>query len=131
MLFGTIANIRDLDQHLKNFRELLKPRGLLIFNHPDADAPIFKYLYRSRSWMFAPSVNCFLSHRGCAAALERAGFALMNTRRDKQRPSLQKLPHHAGLGALLGPLKRLGNIPLPLTLPIPGVRLVMARSLST
>jgi SAM-dependent methyltransferase len=129
ILLGTIGNLQNLHQYLIRFRKLLKHTGLLIFNYTDAESPIVKYLYRSKLWMFSPSVNCFMSNKGCRAALDQAGFHLVSICNDKQRPSLQKLLNHARLNFALPLLKffRLEHISLPIAMPIPSVKLVKAK----
>lgn len=128
ILLGTIGNLQNITQYLKKFRELLVEDGLLIFNFVDANSPIVKYVYRSKFWMFAPSINCFMTCKGCSTVLEQAGFRIKTIRQDMQRPSLQKLFNHARITAFLPLLKSIGldRAALPFSLPIPSVKLVKA-----
>lgn len=129
ILLGTIGNLQNLPKYLKLFHELLKPNGLLFFNYPEADSPIVKYLYRSRFWMFTPSVDCFMSRKGCIEVLKGSGFQLLSIRPDIQRPSFQKFFNHARLNFLIPPFKRIGieRASLPFALPIPSIKLIKAR----
>ncbi len=128
MLFGTIGNLRNLDSSMRHFRHLLKSSGRLIFNFVDADSPVVRHVYRENFWMFTPSVSCFMTRLGCERALSRNGFRIVSMRHDRQRPSLQKLFHHARIDFLIPALKRLGiaGMSLPWSLPIPSIRFVEA-----
>jgi SAM-dependent methyltransferase len=129
LLLGTVSNLRDCVEHMDRFRQLLKDDGLLVFNYADADSWIAKHVYRSSYWMFSPTAYNFMTGRGVAALLRRTGFALVRSRTDRQSPSLQKLFKHAKLSALLPVLAVLGmeHASSPWRVPIPGVRLVVAR----
>jgi hypothetical protein len=128
-LLGTLSNLTDLPAALTRIRGLLRPGGVLVANFPAADSVVAR-LYGSRFWMFAPSASTFLSAAGCRRALERAGFHVIGTRTDRQMPSLRKLLTHAKLGSLVTILDRLGlaGAALPVPLPVPGIRLVVARA---
>ncbi len=129
ILFGTIGNLRNLPTYLNRFRILLKKEGFLIFNFVDAESPIVKYFYHARFWMYTASVHCFMSRRGCELALNSNGFRIVAMHPDKQRPSLQKLFHHARLGHLVPLLERLrlNKSSLPFSLPMPGINFVKAQ----
>ncbi|MEN6374691.1 MAG: class I SAM-dependent methyltransferase [Smithella sp.] len=128
ILLGTIGNLQNITKYLNKFSELLVDNGLLIFNFVDANSPIVKYLYRSKFWMFTPSINCFMTHRGCEAVLKQSGFSIKSIKSDMQKPSLQKLFNHARLTAFLPLINKLwlGKTSLPISLPIPSVKLVKA-----
>jgi len=128
ILFGTMGNLQRLHTYLLRFRELLAPAGILLFNFADAGSFTARHVYRSRFWMFTPSVNSFMSGDGCRIAMERAGFTIQTMRTDHQQPSLQKLLNHSGLRWGVPILKRLGmaGVILPVPLPIPSIRLVKA-----
>lgn len=128
MLFGTISNVGKLGQVLETIRGMLKPGGQLIFNFPDAGAFLVRYAYGRRFWMFTPSVANFMTLRGCETALVRAGFKVQTVSADVQRPSLRKLLKHAGLESLTPVAKWLGisDTILPVALPIPAIRFVVA-----
>jgi SAM-dependent methyltransferase len=127
LLFGTMSNLQDIPASVRRIRSLLKPGGTLIFNHPAADSLIAR-LYGTSHWMFMPSVNTFMTTKGCSEMLERAGFAIVEERTDRQMPSLQKLFNHAKLRGLLPLLERLGvsHAAVPFSFPVPGVRFVRA-----
>ena len=80
--------------------------------------------------MFAPSVNTFMTERGCQAALARAGFTVLRSRTDLQRPSLAKLVSHARLRVVLPLIDRLGlaRTSVPIRIPIPGVLIAWAKA---
>lgn len=81
--------------------------------------------------MFTPSMLTFMSTRGCRAALARSGFGTVAVTNDVQRPSLRKLAHHGRadrllhLAAVCAP--RIEEARLPFSIPVPTVRLVVAR----
>ena len=129
LLFGTISNLADLPRSLARIHRLLKSRGTLILNYPAADALVAR-IYGSRFWMFAPSVATFLSEQGCRTTLAHAGFTVLRSRTDRQRPSLSKLLNHARMHPVLSLLQRLGlaHRHLPFAIPIPGVRIVWAHT---
>jgi SAM-dependent methyltransferase len=133
LMFGSIANLPRLVESLERIRRLLSVHGLLVFNAPVANAWIVRYLYRSNFWMFAPSVNFLPTETGCRTALARAGFTVVMMRQDFQRPSLRKLLHHAKLDGVLALMKKVGleEAGLPISLPAPSVRFVVARSDAT
>ena len=128
VMLGTISAMADLDRQLRRIHALLKPGGMLLFNFPDAASPLVRYLYRSRSWMFAPSVSCFMTAEGCRRALTRAGFEVEKLARDWQQPSIAKLLLHAGLPRAARAAGRyVRGLAVPAPVPIPGVRFVRAR----
>jgi len=128
-LFGTLSNLTDLPDALRAIRARLRPGGVLVANYPAADSWTAR-AYGRRLWMFAPSASTILSATGCRRALERSGFHVVAERRDRQMPSVRKLLNHARARALLSVTDRLGisGATTPLPLPIPGVRLVIARA---
>jgi SAM-dependent methyltransferase len=128
LAMGTVSNLHDLPRALARVRELLAPGGFIVFNFPDADSAWVRLLYRERFWMFTPSVRTFMTTRGCAAALSRAGFRSVVISADRQRPSLRKLLHHGRAGMALRALSRVGlaNARAPFAFPVPSVRLVVA-----
>ncbi len=128
VLFGTIGNLKDPSSYFRRFRQLLKSTGFLIFNFVDADSPVVKYVYRTKFWMFTPSVSCFMTRRGCELALKENGFKIISIRNDRQRPSFQKFFNHARMSFLMPALKRLGmnTMSLAFSLPIPSIRFVKA-----
>lgn len=130
MFFGTIGNFRTLNHYFEKFKKLLKEDGVLVFNFVDADSMIVRYLFRARFWMFTPSVNCFMTRKGCELILKNAGFRIIEIRNDVQRPSFQKLFNHAKLSFLVPFFRLLGidKSPLPFSLPIPSVKLVYAKA---
>jgi SAM-dependent methyltransferase len=127
LLLGTISNLQNLPFALDCIRAMLKPNGILIFNYPDASSFVAK-LYGDQFWMFAPSVMSFMTVAGCCDVLSKHGFHVGRARYDVQRPSLGKLMRHAKLNYVLSifPQKWLSS-PLPLAIPVPGVRLVLAQ----
>jgi len=131
LMFGTISSLQGLEQRLARMRHWLKPDGLLVFNFPDAGSLIARF-YGSRFWMFSPTADTFMSARGCCALLRACGFEPALTLTDRQRPSLQKLFKHARLtpALRLAAALNLANKSLPFSLPIPVVKLVMARPAS-
>jgi SAM-dependent methyltransferase len=128
MMLGTVSNLQDLVRHLRHAATLLKPEGLLYFNVPVADSLIAR-MYGPKYWMFAPSVSNFLTRQGVSAALERAGFQMVSTRRDRQRPTLSKILGHARLQWVYPLAKRMGvgQLATPFSLPIPGVMVTWAK----
>lgn len=132
ILFGTIGNLQDIPRYLDRFHALLRDGGTLVFNFVDANSPVVRYIYRSNSWMFTPSINCFMSSKSCRTVLDRAGFRIISMRQDVQCPSLQKLFNHARMSAIIPLLERLnlGKAALPFSLPVPSVKLVKAVSCS-
>jgi SAM-dependent methyltransferase len=127
LLLGTISNLPRLNESLVRARRQLRPGGMLFFNFPAADSLVAR-LYGSRMWMFTPSVMQFMTQRGIATALDRAGFRIASCGTDRQAPSVGKILGHARLMRLYPVLDRLGLIDaiVPLALPIPGVRAVRA-----
>jgi SAM-dependent methyltransferase len=130
LAIGTVSNFRDLARCLARCRELLAPGGALVFNFPDADSRWVRLVYRDRSWMFTPSVSTFMTARGCIGAVSRAGFEGIRVAQDVQRPSLRKLLHHGRAGFLLRAMAGAGlaDARLPIALPAPSVRLLIARA---
>jgi len=128
LMFGTVSNLTALPCALERVRRLLRPEGSVLLNYPDA-AALVPRLYGTSFWMFAPSVNTFLTTAGLGQALRNAGLEELWHRTDRQRPSLGKLFNQARCGWALPLLDRLGlqSAPLPLSLPIPGVKLLRAR----
>ena len=129
LLLGTISNLSDIPASLERLRRLLAGGGVLVLNYPVADSVVAR-AYGSRFWMFAPSVNTFMTERGCRAALAHAGFAVLRSRTDFQRPSLAKLVSHARLRVVLPLIDRLGlaRTSVPIRIPIPGVRIAWAKA---
>lgn len=129
LILGTYPNLPELEVHLSQVRRLLRPRGLLYLNTPIADAFISR-LYGSHSWMFKPSVQQFPTARGCRLSLTRAGFELVRFRGDAQMPTLSKVLAHAQLRTFFPLAKSLGlaSCAPPFLLPIPGVRVALARA---
>jgi SAM-dependent methyltransferase len=128
LLLGTISNLPELPTQLQHIHGWLKPGGYLVANFPAANSLTAK-LYRRRYWMFAPTANTFYSAAGCRRAMENAGFAVTQLRRDVQQPSWQKLVTHSrlpGAARLLRSL-RLEKAILPWPLPVPGIRIVTAK----
>jgi SAM-dependent methyltransferase len=127
-LFGTISNLTDLADALRAIHAQLRPGGVLVANYPAADSWTAR-AYGRRLWMFAPSASTILTTDGCRRALERAGFRVAAERADRQMPSLRKVLNHTGASPLLSVVDRLGisNATIPMPLPIPGVRLAVAR----
>lgn len=128
MMLGTVSNLQHLDVHLEHAARLLKPAGHLYFNIPVADAVISR-LYGTKYWMFAPSVSNFLTRAGMAQALVQAGFRVVKSRRDRQRPTLSKLLGHARLQRLYPTVRKLGmgQWTTPFSIPIPGVMVTWAQ----
>ncbi|MDO8944528.1 MAG: class I SAM-dependent methyltransferase [Desulfobacterales bacterium] len=131
LMFGTVCNLPDLPEALAKVRMVLRPGGRLVLNLPAADSAVAR-LYRSKFWMFTPSVSTFMSIQGCRVALERAGLQVTRVRTDRQRPSMRKLLKHAGARGLLAALERIGLVGLtaPWPVPIPGVFLIHATAAS-
>lgn len=129
VLFGTISNLSDIPGAVGRIRRLLKPNGMLVANFPVAESAVAR-LYGASFWMFAPSVNTFMTNKGCATVLERGGFSILKSSTDFQAPSLHKLLNQAKFGALLPALDalRLGARSMPFRIPVPGVRIVWARA---
>lgn len=127
IMFGTISNLHKIVESLKRIYNLLKPSGVLILNHPSADSVIAS-IYGSYFWMYAPSVNTFMTSKGLHLALAQAGFHLSEYRTDVQMPSFEKLFKLSGMN-LFFPILRLlglGGKSLPFPLPIPGVKFAQA-----
>jgi hypothetical protein len=103
---------------------------LLVFNFPDAESLLVRAVYRHRFWMFTPSVRTFMSSRGCAKALYRAGFEIVRLEADVQRPSLAKLFKHARADFVLPLFRALGlaGAVFPVAFPVPAVRFVAAKT---
>ena len=129
ILMGTIGNLQNIPYYFNKFHELLVDGGLLIFNFVNADSPVVKYIYKSNFWMFSPSINCFMTTKGCRGALEQSGFHIETIHRDAQQPSLQKLLKHSRFTSVLPLLKLFGceRAIFPFSLPIPSVKLVKAK----
>ena len=128
LMFGTISNLGDIPASLVRLRQALRPSGTLVFNYPIADSSIAR-LYGKRYWMFAPSVNSFMTGAGCTAAVRAARLSPTRYRIDRQMPSFSKILNHARAGLLLPVFDKLGlgNQSLPFAIPVPGIRIVWAR----
>jgi SAM-dependent methyltransferase len=128
LLLGTISNLSEMPAQLLRIYGWLKPGGHLVANFPAADSLTAK-LYGRRYWMFAPTANTFYSTTGCQHAMENAGFAVTQLRRDVQQPSWQKIATHSRLPGAARLLKtlRLEKAILPWPLPVPGIRIVKAQ----
>jgi SAM-dependent methyltransferase len=126
---GTVSNFRRFDRCLAQISKLLKPGGIFMFNFPNADSPWVRWLYRENFWMYTPSAITFMTECGCLQALRRAGYKVLRVRVDRQRPSLTKLLQQGRMGSMLPVLRALGlsHAGIPFPIPIPAVRLVIAR----
>ena len=131
IMLGTFAALSTLHEQLLRVRSLLKPNGVFVCNFPDAASPVVRYLYRSRFWMFTPSVSCFMTVDGATRALHRAGFRVESVSPDVQRPSLFKLLSHANLRPLarIVDLAGIGGAGVPVLLP--SLKLLAARLMPT
>jgi SAM-dependent methyltransferase len=125
LMFGTICNLVDLPASLKKIGRMLHSDGHLVFNYPACNSWLSR-LYGKNFWMFTPSINAFLSDRGCDLVLNQCGFGILQRQQDWQQPSFSKLLKHARLEGLIRFLPR-GH--LPCSIPIPMVRQVIARKL--
>lgn len=123
VMLGTISNLQDLPRHLERIHQLLADGGILFFNMPEAGSWPAR-IYGHRFWMFAPSVSSFLTCKGVCTALDRAGFQIIRSRIDFQRPTLSKLMGHAGLHRLYALVNRSGlaSASFKRSLPIPGIK---------
>lgn len=126
ILLGTISNLQNLPFALDCINNMLKPNGIFIFNFPDSSSLVAR-LYGDRFWMFAPSVSSFMSVTGCCDLLAKHGFHVGRIRHDVQLPSIGKLLCHAKLNAVLSVLpQKWIKAPLPIAIPVPGVKFVYA-----
>ncbi len=129
MMFGTFSNFSSPAAYLRRIRSLLKADGILVFNFVDADSFSVRHVYGRRCWMFMPSVAYFPTERAIRMLLQATGFEVQTIRADRQRPSIDKLLRHGMLKGLADSpfLKPFRHITIPFSLPLPGVRLVVAR----
>jgi SAM-dependent methyltransferase len=132
MMFGTFSNFPTPLAHLRRVRDLLNADGVLVFNFVDADSFAVRHIYGKRCWMFMPSVAYFPTERAIRILLREAGFDIQTVRVDRQRPSIDKLLRHGMFRWLADSplLKRFRHITVPFSLPLPGIRLVVARPAS-
>ena len=130
VLMGTVSNLRFLNDSLKRMRKLLRRGGVLIFNFSNADSVWVRVFYREGFWMFTPSAPTFMTVRGCTTVLANAGFNKVSIRNDLQRPSFRKLLHHGKADFLLPVINALSlaDAALPLAIPMPTIKLVIAHS---
>jgi SAM-dependent methyltransferase len=128
LAMGTASNFRALGACLERIRALLAPGGFLMFNFPDAGSRWVRWLYRGSFWMFTPSAMTFMTQSGCLRALQHAGLHVVRTAADRQQPSLRKLLQHSRMGFMIPAVRALGlgNAALPLAMPVPTVRLIIA-----
>jgi SAM-dependent methyltransferase len=122
LLLGTLSNLPNAMAPLGRIHEILKPGGHLFANFPAADS-LPARLYGERFWMFTPSISTFYSRAGAHQTLARCGFHDIALRTDRQRPSLGKLLHHAGMSGAIPWVERLlgAGARLPAALPLPGI----------
>ena len=128
VMLGTVSNLQDLPGSLRQARRILRPGGIVFANLPVADSLVAR-IYGSRYWMFSPSAANFMTMAGFGGVLRSSGFEVIRNTMDRQRPSLGKLLHHLKFTAASLLLKRraLSHLPLPFSIPLPGVRAVWAR----
>lgn len=131
LMLGTVCNLQDLNAQLEHAHSLLKPGGVLYFNLPYVDSLPHR-LYGKRYWMFTPSIFNFLSIPGVRLALRAAGFEIGKVQTDLQKPAVSKVLGHSKLKSLYPLIRRLGlgSAALPFALPIPGIKLVIARKIA-
>lgn len=132
IMMGTISNLPDLETQLKRIYAILKEDGCLYFNMPFANS-LPARIYKDKYWMFTPSVCNFMSIEARNIILEKTGFEIVESRNDKQRPSIGKLLGHMKAQRLYNLAVRLGlqKVSIPFIIPVPGVNLTLCRKPST
>jgi len=123
VILGSISNLQSVKKSIRKAYQLLNKDGCIYINYPDSVSFTSK-LYGKNHWMFTPSVNTFFSSNGIKIFLEKEGFMDIKIYRDWQKPPFSKLITHARLPNILN-LKKL-SISLPISLPIPGLRALVA-----
>ena len=115
-IFGSLVCLSNPLGIFSAIRSMLKPNGLLVFNVPVLDGLIAR-LYGKRLWVYRPSAQVIYTRGSVIGLLKRAGYSLMESKRDVQAVSIEKLASVSGLpllGTLFGPLrKRYLTVPLP------------------
>lgn len=130
ILLGTISNLYNIDLSLAKIYSLLKIGGFLYFNFVPSDTFVVS-TYRSKHWMFTPSVINFFSKKGIHSLLEKNNFYVKKYSIDFQKPSLKKIIKLSKMNFLVLLLSKIGllNKSIPIPLPIPGVYSVLAKKI--
>lgn len=107
-LQGSLLCLSDPVKVFVKIGRLLKPGGLFIFNVPLLDT-LSSRLLGKRLWVYKPGVQVLYTRPNILELLKRTGLHLLESRRDVQAVSLEKLACVLGflnLGRFLGRLRR-------------------------
>ncbi|MGH9967888.1 MAG: class I SAM-dependent methyltransferase [Pyrinomonadaceae bacterium] len=96
-LWDTIEHLERPDIALQNIRQLLNPRGILVFSTGDYGS-VLRRVTGKRWRLFAdPTHNFFFDERALRRLLESAGFEVLRLTRRGKRVSLSMMLHQSGL----------------------------------
>lgn len=134
VMLDVIEHFRDPMAGLRRACELLSPRGLLLIETNDIDAPWAKFL-GNRWWFLDPPQHLFyFSLTGLKERLREAGFSNeFHVRRAGRRVSASNLLFKLSTGAPAGPIRRTlvrasqASVPLSLYLNFGDAVLIAAR----
>ena len=112
--FGGIACWRDPIRGLKNVRRALKPDGIFALNHPNIDALVPRLLGRGY-FEFNPASLQIFSDKTVNTCLDKAGFAPVVSRSERQYASVGRIATYlkSGISVKVAKRLRLDGITVP------------------
>lgn len=133
VMLDVIEHLRDPMSGLRRAFDLLSPRGILLIETNDADAP-WARLLGNRWWFLDPPQHLYyFTLNGLKECLRQAGFSEFHSRRAGRRVSVSNLLFKLSAGVPSGPLRRTlvrashANVPLSFYLNFGDAVLVAAR----
>jgi SAM-dependent methyltransferase len=124
--FGGIACWRDPVRALQRIRRSLKPDGIFVFNHFNADNP-FARLWRKRHFEFNHASLVIFTDRTMRSLLNGAGFEIVHSETERQYATLSRVIGYFKWTAPLRLLKRLGLSDLAFPVIVPGTKFLICR----